>query len=110
MRAASATKHQNRNKCHNTKLLLPLLHPFNGLFSWTTWVSWYQKGKTSLDLNEARDDRVLGCSAISWTIAFSALRLLVGRQEEHPACKKLSGEVLAWLPVWNEVQTCIWPS
>ena len=23
------------------------------------------------------------------------------------ACKKLSGEVLAWLPVWKEVQTCI---
>ena len=36
------------------------LHPFNGLFSGTTWVSRYQKGKTSLDLNEARDDGVLG--------------------------------------------------
>jgi len=23
--------------------------------------------------------------------------LLVGRQEEHPACKKLSGGMLAWL-------------
>ena len=42
--------------------------------------------------------------------AFSALTLLVGRQEEHPACKKLSGGVLAWLSVWSEVQTCIWPS
>ena len=39
--------------------------------------------------------------------AFSALTLLVGRQERHPACKKLSGEVLAWLSVWSEVQTCI---
>ena len=39
--------------------------------------------------------------------AFSALTLLVGRQEGHPACKKLSGEVLAWLSVWSEVQTCI---
>jgi len=29
--------------------------------------------------------------------AFSALTLLVGRQEEHPACRKLSGGVLAWL-------------
>jgi len=38
------------------------------------------------------------------------LTLLVGRQEEHPACKKLSSEVLAWLSVWSEVQTCIWPS
>jgi len=27
--------------------------------------------------------------------AFSALMLLVGRQEGHPACKKLSGGVLA---------------
>ena len=29
--------------------------------------------------------------------AFSALTLLVGRQEGHPACKKLSDGVLAWL-------------
>jgi len=29
--------------------------------------------------------------------SFSALMLLVGRQEGHPACKKLSSEVLAWL-------------
>jgi len=42
------------------KVLLVLLHPFNSLFSWTPWVSRYQKGKTSLDLNEARDDGVLG--------------------------------------------------
>ena len=38
--------------------------------------------------------------------AFSALTLLVGRQEGHPACKKLSGRVLAWLFVWSEEQTC----
>jgi len=37
-------------------------------FSRTTWVSWYQKGKSSLDLNEAKEDGVLGCSGISWTI------------------------------------------
>jgi len=24
--------------------------------------------------------------------------------------KKLSGGVLAWVSVWSEVQTCIWPS
>jgi len=40
----------------------------------------------------------------------AALTLLVGRQEGHPACKKLSGGVLAWLSVWSKVQTCIWPS
>ena len=46
------------------------------------------------------------------TVCFllSALTLLVGRQEGHPACKKLSGRVLAWLSVWSEVQTCVWPS
>ena len=46
-----------------------------------------------------------------WNIlAFSALMLLVGRQEGRPACKKLSGGVLMWLSVWSKVQTCIWPS
>ena len=151
------------------------MHPFTGLFSRTTWVSWYQKCKTSLDLNQERHDRVLRSSGIRWTIckqsaphsrqittsiphhsiftgwmlflmpnqqcqstegrrknckftyiphhihrafvhimltdiAFSALTLLVGWQEGHPACKKLSGGVLTWLSVWIEVQTCIWPS
>ena len=42
--------------------------------------------------------------------AFSAFTLLVGRQEAHLACKKLSGGVLAWLSVWSKVQTCIWSS
>jgi len=31
----------------------------------------------------------------------SALTLLVEQQEGHPACKKLSGGVLAWLSVWG---------
>ena len=39
--------------------------------------------------------------------AFSALTLLVGRQEGHPDCRKLSGGVLAWLFIWSQVQTCI---
>jgi len=52
-----------------TGKLLLLLHPFNGLFSGTTWVSRYQKGKTSLDLNEARDYG--DGSSISWTICTS---------------------------------------
>jgi len=33
--------------------------------------------------------------------AFSALTLLVGRQEGHPACKKLSGGMLVWLSAWG---------
>jgi len=32
---------------------------------------------------------------------FNALMLLVGRQEGHLACKRLSGGVLAWLSVWQ---------
>jgi len=33
---------RNENVKHN---ILLLLHPFNGLFSRITWVSWHQKGK-----------------------------------------------------------------
>jgi len=29
------------------------------------------------------------------------MMLLVGHPEEHPACKKLSDEVLVWLSVWT---------
>jgi len=39
------------------------------------------------------------------TFAFSALMLLVGWQEGHPACKKLSGGLQVWLSVWSKVQT-----
>ena len=50
------------------------------------------------------------CRTVCSLYAFSALTLLVGWQERHPACKKLSGGVLAWLSVWSEMQTCVWPS
>ena len=50
------------------------------------------------------------CYLMAYLNAFSASTLLVGRQEGHPACKKLSGSLLAWLSVWSEVHTCIWPS
>jgi len=45
-------------------------------------------------------------------LAFSALTLLIGQQEGHPACKK-TGVVGCWrgyLFGRDEVQTCIWPS
>ena len=47
---------------------------------------------------------------LAFPVAFGALTLLLGQQERHPACKKLSGSVLAWLSDWSKVQTCIWPS
>jgi len=40
-----------------------LLHPFNGLFSGTTLISWHQKNRTILDFNEAGDDEVAVTSA-----------------------------------------------
>ena len=42
-------------------------HPFNGPFSGTIWVSWYQKGKTNLDFKET-----VSGSGISWAICKSA--------------------------------------
>jgi len=34
---------------------------------------------------------------VTFYIACNALTLLVGQQEGHPACKKLSGGMLVWL-------------
>jgi len=48
---------------------------------------------------------------LSAGVAFSALTLSVGRYEEHPARRKLTHKVLAWLPVSSEAQMiCIWSS
>ena len=47
---------------------------------------------------------------VGWINSFGALTLLVGWQEGHRACKKLSGGILSWLCVWVKVQICIWPS
>ena len=51
---------------------LLLLRPFSGLCYRTAWVSQYQKVKPVCILNEARDDGVLGCSGISWTICIQS--------------------------------------
>jgi len=76
------------------------------------WGSWREKPNPTHQLRGLKEGAKLNvifvCTALS--SAFSALTLLVGRQEGHPACKKLSGGVLVWLSVWSEVQTCIWPS
>jgi len=65
---------------------------------------WFQQFSLS---SVSLDPLAFAFSAL--TFAFSASTLLVGRQEEYPACKKLSGEVLAWLSVWSEVQMiCVW--
>jgi len=53
---------ENRNAAAAAAILWTL--------SWTTQVSWYQKGKTNLDLLE---QEILSGSGISWTICKSAL-------------------------------------
>ena len=55
-------------------------------------------------------DLCFNTSAHAIDFSFSAFALLVGRQEGHLACRKLSSGVLAWLSVRSEVQACIWPS
>jgi len=47
---------------------------------------------------------VRACVCVS---AFSDLTLLVGRQEGHLACKKLSGGVLAWLSGYVCAFACV---
>jgi len=102
-------------------VLLPL-HPFNGLFSRKTWVRRYWKGKTSLDLNEARDDGVWGCSGISWTIRKqSAPRsrqittptphqsILTGRMlflTPNQQCQSSRGKVLCIIKQVNRTYMC----
>ena len=60
--------------------------------------------------SEAKNLCTICVSSNFKALTFNALTLLVGQQEGQPACEKLSGGVLAWLSVWSEVQTCIWPS
>ena len=72
-----------------------------------------RNGATSLGLlhwSREKSPAVRGNCWLTVWCAFSALTLLVGWQEGHPACEKQSVGVLAWLSVWSKVQTCIWPS
>jgi len=49
------TQRLKYTQLNSLPLLLLLLQPFNGLFSRTSRVSRYQKGKTNLDFTAARD-------------------------------------------------------
>ena len=69
------------------------------------WHALQHQRQTSYYIN-CKMPNSFGCLVQKY--AFSALTLLVGRQEGHPACKKLSGG--CWLSVWSEVQTCTRPS
>ena len=64
------------------------------------------------DGHGADDIKFCGCKwfCLSWMLIAEPSVLWQCWLEGHLACKKLSGGVLAWLSVWSEVQTCIWPS
>jgi len=96
----------------------PLAGAGNSTLCGSTWHVSSCSGKTCCELLDfvylylTMAERVYACSVIDYiclqcfAFAFSALTLLVGWQEGHPACNKLSGGVLALLSVWSEVQTC----
>ena len=76
-----------------------LLPPFNGLFSRTTWVSWYQKGKTSLDLNEAKHDGVFGDAVASAGPYANNLHLAADRlPHQHLITQFLQAGCSSWCP------------
>ena len=85
---------------------------------WFLEWQWHQLDHMQTICTSLRTDNHTNTSSLIFTgqilflpiCAFSALTLLVGWQEGHPACTKQSGGVQAWLSVWSEVQTCIWPS
>ena len=51
--------------------------------------------------------RIVNCFLVKYFSAFSALTLLVGHQEEHPACKKLSDVVLGVVICLEQGADCL---
>jgi len=72
------------------------------------------KQSQTLRLLQIQMHKIHASKSTHWKQSFSPhlpRSSLDGRQEEHLACKKLSGDMLAWLSVWSEVQMiCIWSS
>jgi len=66
-------------------------HPFNGRFSRTTRVSRYQKGKTSLDVTEARD------SEWQWH-QLGHKQVCTSLQTDNPTIQFFTGQMLFLLP------------
>ena len=54
--------------------------------------------------------RMCVCVVQTHTVPSVLWRCWLGGRKGTRPVKKLSGGVLAWLFVWSEVQTCIWPS
>ena len=60
--------------------------------------------KSAVASEALNNEKINLCTTDSLIICLSTLALLVGRQEKHLDCKKVSDEVLAWLSVWSGVQ------
>jgi len=83
------------------------------MHSYKTYCQKWQLKQTGINIQDKLKSRHLYFHILYTPvfIAFGAFTLLDGRQEEHPACKKLSDVVLAWVSVSREVQMiCIWSS
>ena len=70
--------------------------------------NWLCQGSTGVCLTSSSWTSRLRIWTVLWKTRLH--QQVVGRQEGHPASKKLSGGVLAWLSVWSEMETCICPS
>ena len=92
---------------HRINLYTEIVETDNLFISYCTAINWEYQPVTPIAFSFISQLCVVFST---YRCAFSALTLLAGQQEGHPACKKLSDGVLAWLSVWSEVQTCIWPS
>ena len=85
------TKTSTRTDFHNTskriqklasyQLKAPSIWGHRHQISWSgalpLWISRYEKGKTSVDSNEARNDGVWGCSGIRWTLCKLIVILII---------------------------------
>ena len=97
----TASKHRRQQQQQLEGCYFVILHSIR-ISSWQHWV---QSGDCILCVTfHSTVNKQAFFVLVIWS--FSALTLLVGWQEGHPVCKKLSGGVLAWLPVWSDVQTC----
>jgi len=105
-----------RNYVHRCELLLQMsLHSMVCLYacssqSWAPqkWVNWSRYRREA----HVSPRNCVSIKILFWreARAFSALMLLIGWQEGHPACKKTEWWGAGMVSVWSEVHICILPS
>ena len=73
----------------------------------TISVTSHQSKQIVIPNNIISNKYCMSSTSFSCLQCFDTVGWAAGR---HPACKNWAVGVLAWLSVWSEVQTCIWPS